>query len=90
MNPKHFEMRKIDYVVVSLALGFACKIIARNSGMSLKQVREYLVDTGSRQAHSLTKDEADEIVTSYQDCLANPSDETQVKEFTFFDASNNN
>jgi DNA polymerase II small subunit/DNA polymerase delta subunit B len=90
MNPKHFEMRKIDYVVVSLALGYACKIIAKGMDRSLSQVREEIINTASNQAHTLTQEEADVIVKSYQDCLHNPQQETQVKEFIFFDAASNN
>jgi hypothetical protein len=90
MNPKHFEMRKIDYVVVSLALGYACKIIARGMNQPLSQVREEIINTASNQAHTLTKEESETIVKSYQDCLCNPQQGTQVKEFIFFDASSNN
>lgn len=90
MNPKHFEMRKIDYVISSLALGRACKMISYSTGKPLNEVREELINVASQQAYSLTAGEQSEIVDSYIDCLANPSDETQIKEFIFFDNSSNN
>jgi hypothetical protein len=90
MNPKHFLFRKIDYVVVSLALGYACRIIARGRNQSLSQVREEIINVASKQAQTLTKEETELIVRSYQDCMYDSQQETQVKDFIFFDASNYN